>query len=384
MNITGITACTNCGSCLNTCPEKAIYTDGSELFYRIRVDADRCTDCGACLKACPVASPMDPVSPLAVYCAQNNDASIRAKSSSGGVFGALSDHVIQMGGAVFGAVFGPGFDEVVFESSDSAGPDALRRSKYVESLTGDSFLRIREQLKAGRWVLFCGAPCQAAGLRAFLKKPYDRLIICDFICGGMPSHRLFREYIGRFKSKGKTVASVNFRPKVFGWSRHFIRVGFAEGGEYVRSFENDPYFSAFLRGKCSVRENCMDCPFARSHASDLTLGDFWAWKQYDGIENDETGLSLVIVNTQKGSELIAAPGIGLDLKALPMEAAESVLKKPEYSEQMRYRREAFLKETERNGLFISAKKYTQYRGVKRIRQSLKVFGLRIAHTGGHR
>jgi ferredoxin len=42
--------CTNCGSCLDSCPVEAI-SKGEKTHT---IDADKCVDCGACQGTCPV------------------------------------------------------------------------------------------------------------------------------------------------------------------------------------------------------------------------------------------------------------------------------------------------------------------------------------------
>jgi len=42
--------CTNCGSCLDSCPVEAI-SKGEKMHT---IDADKCVDCGACQGTCPV------------------------------------------------------------------------------------------------------------------------------------------------------------------------------------------------------------------------------------------------------------------------------------------------------------------------------------------
>lgn len=41
-------ACTACGACLLTCPERAIVPR-----LPLQVRADRCTGCGECVEICP-------------------------------------------------------------------------------------------------------------------------------------------------------------------------------------------------------------------------------------------------------------------------------------------------------------------------------------------
>ena len=62
MTVTISAACTACGACLPTCPERAL----SPAPLRPAVDDDRCTECLACLEVCPVdaITPLEPVHPI--------------------------------------------------------------------------------------------------------------------------------------------------------------------------------------------------------------------------------------------------------------------------------------------------------------------------------
>ena len=80
-------------------------------------------------------------------------------------------------------------------SSDEVTLDELQRSKYVQSHVGLAFRKIKKDLAGGRKVLFCGTPCQAAGLRAFLRRDYENLFLADFVCHGVPSVDLWRKHL---------------------------------------------------------------------------------------------------------------------------------------------------------------------------------------------
>lgn len=47
------------------------------------------------------------------------------------------------------------------------------------------------------------------------------------------------------------------------------------------------------------------CPFANIHRpSDITIADFWGWQKTDAIINaDDKGVSLLLINTEKGNSL---------------------------------------------------------------------------------
>lgn len=370
MNISQLPGCSNCGCCLNVCPTRAISLEKSGLYYTPRVNGELCTDCGICRDRCPVLHLPAQAEPLAAFAAKNPDRELRLKSSSGGAFSALAALVLNHNGLVFGAAFSRDFSEVVFDHTDHVDLDLLRRSKYVESLAGDVFQEVLKQLETGRQVLFCATPCQAAGLRAFLPKPFPNLILCDFLCGGLPSHRLFQEYLTDLSGDSREVTDVNFREKVYGWSEYAVRVCFSNGKSYLSHYSLDPFFSAFLRGKCSVRENCLDCPYVDRHVSDLTLGDLWTWRSIEGIQNDQTGLSLVLANTSRGLALLSDPELNLELSPLPPNGAW-MPKPSQVTDAMREKRQAFLRDAKALGLRKSARQHTEYTGFKAAKRRIK-------------
>lgn len=54
-----------------------------------------------------------------------------------------------------------------------------------------------------------------------------------------------------------------------------------------------------------IRKSCGKCPYANmKRPSDITLADFWGWERTDTeINKDDKGVSLVLVNTEKGREI---------------------------------------------------------------------------------
>lgn len=60
--------------------------------------------------------------------------------------------------------------------------------------------------------------------------------------------------------------------------------------------------------KCIMfRDSCGVCHFANlKRPSDLTIGDFWGWEKVDQhINTDNKGVSLLLVNTEKGRRLFS-------------------------------------------------------------------------------
>ena len=59
-------ACTQCGLCINQCPEGALYRDENGV---VMVNEEKCTGCGTCVLACPYGGVhVDPVTKKAFKC----------------------------------------------------------------------------------------------------------------------------------------------------------------------------------------------------------------------------------------------------------------------------------------------------------------------------
>ena len=147
--------CTGCGACVNSCPVNAISmrTD-PEGFLSPEVDEEKCIECKKCIAVCPVLTYENHNSEEPEILAVRAADKVRALSSSGGVFTVLAEEILSEGGAVCGAAFDKDMilRHVLVEEKE--GLKRLRGSKYLQSDSGDVYLRIRELLTEGRKVLF--------------------------------------------------------------------------------------------------------------------------------------------------------------------------------------------------------------------------------------
>ena len=299
--------CTGCCACYNICPKAAIsMKEDRDGFLYPEIDKNLCIDCGKCLAICPALhlNYENDIEPEC-YAAMAED-EIRKASSSGGMFSLLADHFIEQEGVVYGAAYTENYhnvEHVSAETQEELVP--LRGSKYVQSYIGDSFTQVKEQLATGRKVLFTGTPCQVAGLKAYLGRDYEGLYIVDLVCHGTPPVKLYRKFIEEIEAEqGRKVTYVSFRDKeTGGWNPStFIKL---EGGRVIQKKRNDsPYLNAFLQ-LLTLRECCGNCKFATlPRQGDLTLADFWDVHRYDPALDDRKGTSAVLVNNEKGEELL--------------------------------------------------------------------------------
>lgn len=292
--------CCNCGACYNICPNNAITINQEGMFYMPSINLSRCIGCDLCSKVCPVGKAKNVSAELKEYVAWHKDEQVVLGSSSGGAFYGLAQNVLSNGGTVYSAAYSGDYKSVVFLSNEQTEFKNLQKSKYVESLVGLSFREIKKTLEKGREVLFCGTPCQVAGLKSYLGKDYTSLITCDFVCGGLPSHKLFAEHISNLERKyNSKIECVDFRPKLYGWKRYAISLGFSNGKKYIRLGTEDAFLRNFLYGKYTVRENCLSCEYEHNHVSDITIADCWEHEKLTSRFN-KNGMSLIVCNTQKG------------------------------------------------------------------------------------
>lgn len=299
--------CCGCSACGQVCPRQCIsFLKDVEGFSYPKVDTEKCIDCGLCERVCPVLNKQDKEKPLKTVAAINKDAKVRSQSSSGGIFFALAEKIIEEGGKVYGACFAHDLSVIHCGSDSIKEISKFRGSKYLQSAIGDTFKNVRSDLEKGLKVLFSGTPCQVAGLRNFLHKDYDNLMAVDFICHGVPSPSVWQSYIRTYKEV--CVKTVSFRDKREGWHRfgmNFIGVSKKDSSDWqcFGVFPEDPYMRVFL-SNLSLRPSCYDCPAkAGRSGSDVTLGDFWGIEHIDPALDDDKGTSLVLLNTTKGQDL---------------------------------------------------------------------------------
>ena len=187
--------CCGCGACAVSCPQNCIKMACDREGFRYPVvDHAACLSCGVCEQRCPVLTPVSTREGTIAVAAQNRDADIRRGSSSGGVFSALGQYVLDQGGIVCAAIYdGCKVRHTIIDRPEDLA--SMRGAKYAQSETEHCFPRIREELRAGRTVLFVGTPCQTAGLRRYVEQDDASLILVDMICHGVPSPRVWEEYL---------------------------------------------------------------------------------------------------------------------------------------------------------------------------------------------
>ena len=313
--------CCGCEACVGVCPAKAISMKEDEYGFRYPVINDTlCVGCGLCKKTCANRNCEETNTPMETYAACTAITNVM-KSASGGAFAGLARRFIEQGGVVFGVSMEnvDGLFVPMHISVDTvAGLEKLQGSKYVQSVVGDAYVRVKNELEAGKKVLFSGTPCQVAALKGFLgNKANENLLLVDIVCHGVPSLQFFQSYIKHYEDrvKGK-VTDFRFRDKARGWGLvgrvEYIRKG-KKKSKLVYARESS-YYQLFLRGDI-YRESCYECKYAcENRPGDITVGDYWGIEREHpellasngGCFDQMKGISCLIINSSKGKQYIDA------------------------------------------------------------------------------
>lgn len=335
--------CCGCTACISSCKFGAIaMLPDEEGFLMPWVDKDKCVGCGLCDKICPyLDTPLseEDISRFSLedfkekkaflYFSNNED---RKQSASGGfVYEAMKD-VVARGGLACGCVWNEKMEAVHIVSDKKEDLQRMQSSKYVQSDMQDSFVKIRHALKAGRTVVFCGTPCQTAGLNSFLKKEErSHLILISLICHGVPSPGVWEKWKTIVEQKyGGELVDVNMRDKSYkGYSTSYCKYTFksafrTEGKKsghashecgnlnstyladcYARNvgmptYLADPYIFLFTND-LYLRHSCYHCKYkAERNGADIIVGDY-----YKSVpEAGNMGCSCLIAMTKKGEAFI--------------------------------------------------------------------------------
>lgn len=295
--------CTGCTACANICPRGAInFKEDDEKFKYPTINQEKCIDCGLCKKICPIINKKKNTSLNICYAAYAKDNEIRDNGSSGGIFEIIANYILEQNGIVIGAAFDEKLKLRHIAISKKEELKQLRGSKYIQSDLDDIFNLVKNNVK-DRKILFVGLPCQVAGLTSYIDKDYDNLITIDLICHGVPSIKVFNKYIKEIEKKNNTIVkNYLFRDKTFGW-KNFSNKIILKDTEIIQSHKENDYMKLFLYDY-ALRKCCYNCNFKLGNKySDITLGDFWGIENKNIIENDDKGMSAVIINTIKGKEI---------------------------------------------------------------------------------
>ncbi|KAF1086364.1 F420H2 dehydrogenase subunit F [Sporotomaculum syntrophicum] len=365
--------CCGCTACMSICPKKAItMIPDEEGFLYPSINHELCIECDLCKQVCPFSDTYKTSGnydqPL-VYAAKHKDDNVRMNSSSGGMFTAISDYILDIDGVVYGAAFDEKFVVRHQKAETAEERNKFRGSKYVQSNLIGVFEDIKKELKKERTVLFTGTPCQNAGLRSYLNKNYEKLILCDIVCHGTPSPLIFEKFIRYCGHKNRSsIKEYYCRFKGNGWHSHTEKAVYANGKEDSTSLLSQSYKALFY-SHVALRPACHNCKFCNfSRPSDITFGDFWGIEKSMPDFDDNIGVSLLLINSSKGQELFQRISKNLCYrKSNTTDCLQHNLHTPS---QPSPRRNKFWQDYKNKGFEYVLKKYAGYGLVPRLKKTV--------------
>jgi len=318
-------SCTGCGACSQICKHDALSmnADDEGFLYPV-LNTQKCIDCGLCDLTCPVVNSVTENQGHNQHCyvATVFDKNVYQESASIGICTLLSKYIIEIGGVVFGVFL----DENNWRAyhimiEDRNALEKIRNSKYLQSSTSDTFMRVKQLLKTNKPVLYIGTPCQIAGLKSFLKVSYNNLYTIDLICHGVFSPKLmpleikyweskYNGKISNFRFRSKRVykhvngGMVNFDIMNNGNLKHIERYAASSPTYRCYAYAGDGFFY-------NHRISCYNCSFrSKKRYADITVGDPWFIRDdvisTPSLRSCNVIRSLFSTNTKKGEFLLSA------------------------------------------------------------------------------
>ena len=311
IKIENLKNCCGCTACSAACNRDAITmrADSKGFVYPI-IDTSICIECGLCEKVCPQINDKKSLSLDANYYAfRTKDSTTLNNSSSGGIFFEIASFIIEKKhGVVCGVLYD---DNMVVKHAfvdNITDLKFLQGSKYVQSDLSQIYRQVKSYLAEGRYVMFTGTPCQVAGIKLFLRKPYSNLLLVDLICHSVPSPLIFKDYVNLVEKKNnKKLVSIKMRDKEKGWShRFYYRYIFSDGTSIGSDALNCEHWGKIYFSGLITRPSCEDCKFTSyERAGDITIADYWDDSKQRPDAYCSQGTSLVIVSTQTGLDIFS-------------------------------------------------------------------------------
>ncbi len=301
--------CFGCRACELKCPQNCIeMKENEEGFIYSIIDYNKCINCGLCLQVCPANEHNTAHMPMKIYAMISKNRQRLVDSASGGMSDVLANHIISNGGIVFGVAYTENMKPVHIFCETHSDLKKIQSSKYVAADTGDTFIKVKNELSGGKLVLYTGTSCQIKGLEMYLGKYYENLITLSIICHGTPSFKVFRAYLDSIESKYKSkVVNFDFRFKGKNkWALDSNHYSVLLENKKAYSFDSNYtlYGKDFIKG-VNLRESCYQCRFSTANrVGDFSVGDFWGYNKNHNSFYDEKGLSIVVVNNNKALKMV--------------------------------------------------------------------------------
>lgn len=299
--------CCGCSACYNICPQKAIglVRDDKGFIYP-EINKNDCIKCNLCKNVCQFKNESieNAFVNVECYAVKHENTEVIKQSRSAGAFTLFTDYILQNDGVIYGCVLDEELKIHHIRATTELERNKCRESKYVQSEITGVYDLICKDLKNGKLVVFSGTGCQCDALRSFLnlkKINIANLYLIDIVCHGVPSPKMYREYIEWIEQKyHSSVVDFKFRDKEkFNWAQGVEKICLKNGKKRYQDYFTHYIFSHY------VRSSCYKCKYTTPYRnSDITLADFWGVeKVLLDMYDSKNGCSLVLLHSDKAKIL---------------------------------------------------------------------------------
>lgn len=370
--------CSGCSACVSICPQKALSLKADEQgFLYPFIEEEKCINCGFCMKVHNGIECIAHREDIVCYAAKNRNVDTLKKSSSGGISAAIAKQFIDDGGVVFGVIYDENYNVVTRRLNSLEELESLYGSKYVQTDLKDTLVECYKDLCNGLKVAFFGTSCHISGLLSFLsakKCDTSKLLTIDLICHGVPSPLLFRDYVNWLK-ENPYFYRYDFRTKYKPWgygSRNFgCAITYKKKNRYrvvIDSVKSRVPLNVFFSNNC-LRPHCYNCPYIGiDKPADITIADFWGCNQEEPDFFSESGVSAVIVHSDK-ARLVLSENPSIEIKET---TSDKICKKQgnlHFASKKAASYDLFWKQYKSKGFKAVARKYGGYNLMGLIRCS---------------
>lgn len=300
--------CTGCSACYNICPKNSIQMVQDEEGFFYPEIVGNCIECKRCESVCPKLNvPLNICDfDKSAYAACTKNFDVWKRSASGGAF----SEICKVFGDDTTMFVGAAWDGLRVQHQAVVGIDNIKplcKSKYISSYIGTVFKDIQSYLLNGQKVVFCGTPCQVAGLRNYLGKNFasDNILTIDLICHGVGSPTVFSNCIKQMEQQfGVQIDGYEFRSKRNVFETNYItKIIYGTESKYLI---NDQYMQLFLKQDC-LRPSCgKNCIYRNGNRTgDITIADFKGLEEvFPFLSGEKKNFSTIVCNTPKGFSVV--------------------------------------------------------------------------------
>lgn len=315
--------CTACNLCTSVCPKNCVSlkrkSDGTLVAEK---DDAVCINCGLCEKLCPSLSAPAYNQVREAYAAWSKDEEVFRNSASGGIAAEIYKMALSEGWGIVGCKLDTDLVARYYLTENVDEIRAFQNSKYVQSVPGGIYQKVKEVALSGKKVLFIGLPCHVAAMDNYSRKYgfKEMVLLVDLVCHGTAPSEYLTSHIDTIsKQRGVSVDTCFFRDPRWGSHEYIFSLYLSGKLIYKNPTRRDLYTFGFHHALI-YRDCCYDCHYAkRERVGDLTICDYSGLGTRASWEHKERNISCILVNSDKGNQALKRLGGKLHLYTRPID-----------------------------------------------------------------